>query len=227
MSNETVQAKIAFEIYSEERGVHICHYHADNGRFADKGLIDNSQLNTQCLSYCGVNAHFQNGIAEKRIRDLQEATRTSLLFALHKWLCMLSIHLWPYAMCTANEIMISTPTKYSDKSPQELFSSVNMLPKIKHFHTFACATCVLGNALQGQHYLPKWQECARLGVYLGPSPNHSWTVHLILNLRTGHVSPQYHVKHDDFFETITGKRSNFNSPEPTWKRLSGLVKNDH
>ena len=43
----------------------------------------------------------------------------------------------------------------------------------------------------------------------------------------GHVSPQYHVKHDDFFETIMDKISNFDSPEPTWKRLSRLVKNDH
>ena len=130
-------------------------------------------------------------------------------------------------MHTANKIMISTPTKYCDKSPQELFSGVNVLPKIKHFHTFACPTFVLDNTLQGQHSLPKWQECARLGVYLGPSPNHSWTVHLILNLRMGHVSPQYHVKHDDFFEPITDKSSNFDSPEPTWKRLSGLMKNDH
>ena len=140
---------------------------------------------------------------------------------------MLSVHLWPYAMRTANEIMISTPTKYSDKSPQELLSDVNILPKIKHFHTFACPTYVLDNALQGQHYLPKRKEHSQLGVYLGPSPNHSRTVHLILNPRTGHVSPQYHVKHDDFFETVTGKSSNFNSPEPTWKKLSGLVKNDH
>ena len=147
--------------------------------------------------------HFQNGIAEKRIQDLQEATRTSLLYTLHKWPCMLSVNLWPYAMCTVNEIMISMPTKYSDKSPQELFSSINVLPKIKHFHTFACPTYVLDNALQGQHYLPKWKARARLGVYLGPSPNHSRTVHLILNPRTGHVSPQFHVKHDDFFESVT------------------------
>ena len=38
---------------------------------------------------------------------------------------------------------------------------------------------------------------------------------------------QYHVKHDDFVKTITDKSSNFDSPEPTWKRLNRLVKNDH
>ena len=73
----------------------------------------------------------------------------------------------------------------------------------------------------------KRQKRAQLGVYLGPSPNHSRMVHLILNPRMGHVSPQYHVKHDDFFETITNKNSNFDLPEPTWKRLSGFMKNDH
>ena len=86
---------------------------------------------------------------------------------------------------------------------------------------------VLDNALQGQHYLPKWQKRALLGVYLGPFPNHSRTVHLILNPTTGHVMPQYHVKHDDFFETVSNKNSNFDSPEPEWKRFSGLVKNSH
>ena len=60
--------------------------------------------------------------------DLQEATRSSLVFALHKWPCMLSIHLWPYAMRTANKIMISTLTKDCDKSPQELFSGVDVQP---------------------------------------------------------------------------------------------------
>ena len=73
---------------------------------------------------------------------------------------MLSVHLWPYAMRTANKIMISTPTKHSDKSPQDLFSGVNVLPIIKNFHTFACPTYVLDNTLQGQQYLPKWQERA-------------------------------------------------------------------
>ena len=136
MSNETVQAKIAFKRYSQERVVHICHYHADNGRFLNKGFINNCQLNNQHLTYCGVNMHFQNGIAKKRIQDLQEAKINSFLYALHKWPCMLSVHLWPYVIRTANEIMISTPTIYSDKSPQELFSGVNVLPKkpFSHIH---------------------------------------------------------------------------------------------
>ena len=94
-SEETVQAKHAFERVAEQRGVKIVHYHADNGRFADNAFIADCNAQRQSLSYCGVNAHFQNGIAERRIRDLQEQTRTSMLYAMNKWKKMVLICLGP------------------------------------------------------------------------------------------------------------------------------------
>ena len=39
MSEETVMAKHAFERSTEQHGVKILHYHADNGRFADNAFI--------------------------------------------------------------------------------------------------------------------------------------------------------------------------------------------
>ena len=83
-SAKTVQAKHSFERL-EDMGIHVHHYHADNGWFADKGFVEDCQKQHQGLTYCGVNAHFQNGIAEKKIHDLQEQTRTMMLHALHKW----------------------------------------------------------------------------------------------------------------------------------------------
>ena len=62
-----------------------------------------------------------------------------------------------------------------------------------------------------------------LGVYLGPSPNHARSVALVLNPRTGHVSPQFHVKFADFFETVQKKSTNLDAPEPEWKYLSGFA----
>ena len=50
----------------------------------DNGFIKECQHKDQRLTYCGINAHFQNGSTEKQIRDLQEATRTSMLFAAHQ-----------------------------------------------------------------------------------------------------------------------------------------------
>ena len=61
---ETVQAKRAFEAYANHLGVRIQHYHCDNGRFADKAFIKAVTVSHQSISYCGVNAHFQNGVAE-------------------------------------------------------------------------------------------------------------------------------------------------------------------
>ena len=78
-SRSTVQAKQAFENYAAKSRIKIKHYHCDNGRFADNAFKDSAQSNNQTVSYCGVNAHFQNGIAKKRIRDLQESARTMLI----------------------------------------------------------------------------------------------------------------------------------------------------
>jgi len=71
-SEETLQAKQEFEAFAQKLGVTILNYHADNGRFADKAFVMDTRQKLQGLTYCGVHAHFQNGIAERRIRDLQE-----------------------------------------------------------------------------------------------------------------------------------------------------------
>ena len=169
-SAETVLAKQSFERFACDHGVKILHYHADNGRFADNGFIQACKDNNQGLTYCGVNAHFQNGVAEKRIRDLQEQARTMLLFAVHKWPKMLSMALWPYALRMANEVRNATPLDKQNKTPQELFTQVEIAPKLKHFHTFGCPTYILDNRLQGNKTLQKWQARSRLGIYLGHHP---------------------------------------------------------
>ena len=222
-SAETVQAKPSFERMDEDMGVRIHHYHADNGRFADKGFVQDCQKQRQGVTYCRVNAHFQNSIAEKKIRNLQEQTQTMILHALHKWSSMLSVHLWPYGLHTANDICNSTPHKGSNVSPIELFSGVAVHPTLKHNHAFGCPTYVLNKGLQAQKNLPKWQSRARLRMYLRPSPNHSRSVSPVLNPRTGHMSPQFHVKHDEFFETVNGQHHNYDAPAATWKELRRLT----
>ena len=222
-SEETVHAKHAFEWSAEQQGVKILHYHADIGRFADNAFINDCKTQSQGLSYCGVNAHFPNGVAERRIRDLQEQTRTSMLYAMSKWKKMILICLWPYAMRHANDVANATPKKGEESSPLEKFSGVKVAPKLRHFHAFGCPTYVLDNAIQSGQGVPKWKQRSRLGVYLGPSPNHARSVALVLNPRTGHVSPQFHVKFDDFFETVQLKDTDLDAPDPQWKYLSGFA----
>ena len=87
----------------------------------------------------------------------------------------------------------------------EWFLGVNATPKLRHFHAFGFPTDVLDNALQSGQGSPKWKQHARLGACLGHSPSHARSVALVLNPRTGHVSPQFHVKFDDFFLDGTGQ----------------------
>jgi hypothetical protein len=71
LSAETRKAKRAFGLYAREWGIKIRHYHADNGRFVDNAWKDALLEENQAITYCGVNAHWQNGIAERRIHDLK------------------------------------------------------------------------------------------------------------------------------------------------------------
>ena len=57
-------------------------------------------------------------------------------------------------------------------------------------------------------------------MYLGPSLSHARSVALVLNPRTDHVSPQFHVKFDDCFEMVWDKSTDLDAPELEWKYLS-------
>jgi hypothetical protein len=215
-SEETLEAKVAFEAHSRSLNVQILNYHADNGRFVDNAWIQDVQSKGQTISYCGVNAHWQNGIAEKNIRDLREHARTSLLHAIDKWPSAINIHLWPFALKHAATVHNSLPTK-NGRSPLELFTQTDVAPNLKNFHTFGCPVFALEHRLQSQQSVGSWASRARLGVNLGPSPRHARNVSMVLNLNTGLVSPQFHVKHDEFFETIT---SSNRSGRAAWIVLS-------
>ena len=63
-AEETIKAKKAFEKYATNRGVTVQAYHADNGVFKAKKWIEECQRQKQNLTFTGVNARHQNGIAE-------------------------------------------------------------------------------------------------------------------------------------------------------------------
>jgi len=68
--DKTIEAKRAFERFAHHRGVTIRHYHADNSIFASNGFWQEVESCGQSISFCGVRAHHQNGVAERRIQDL-------------------------------------------------------------------------------------------------------------------------------------------------------------
>jgi hypothetical protein len=60
---------------------------------------------------------------------------------------------------------------------------------------------------------------------MGPSPTHARIVYLVLNLITGCVSPQYHCRFDDFFETTRHGGPDVSSTT-FWQQLAGLFHTD-
>jgi hypothetical protein len=83
-SLETLKAKHAWELFARERGIIVKNYHADNGRFVNNTWKDSLLEENQGLTYFGVNAHWQNGIAKRRIRDLKEQSHTMLIHTKHQ-----------------------------------------------------------------------------------------------------------------------------------------------
>ena len=222
-SNETIEAKNAFEAYARRFGIKVMNYHADNGRFADQAFRNSAAQSGQTISYCGVGAHFQNGRAEKKIRDLREAARKMIIHAMRRWPSEISINLWPYALRTASDHQNYLPTSDDGKSKIEMFTGVEIGARLKSFHTWGCPVYALINKLQGgSSGVSKWNSRARLGINLGFSPRHARSVCLILNPQTGLASPQFHVKHDDFFETV--KEEEVGSTTSIWQQLAGFRK---
>ncbi len=123
-AKETMEAKHAFKKYAAEHGVSIKYYHCNNGGFADNLFKQSCESNNQRLTFCGINAHFQNGIAGHAICDLANSARKQLLHACSQWPAAVHFALWPYALRNAALLHNSLPVLEDDMSRLELFSSI-------------------------------------------------------------------------------------------------------
>ena len=79
---------------------------------------------------------------------------------------------------------------------------------MKQFHTFGSPCFILYPKLFQKKSIPKWIPCSRQAVYLGISPQHAGSVALVLNLKTGYISPQFHIVFDDDFTTTSARITN-------------------
>ena len=122
----------------------------------------------------------------------------------------------------ANQSYNATPlnSHTNKQSPNKIFdnSAVDINPK--HWKPFGCPTYVLKSELQGTTGIhPKWDARSRAGIYLGQSRIHNRNVALVLNIHTGYVSPQFHVKFDESFRTVLQDKW-----DATWLSSTGFTK---
>ena len=149
-----------------------------------------------------------------------------LLHACIHWPDNVNLELWPFALEYAVWIWDNLLNRESLLAPLEVFTS-SKFPSYAHLHgahVFGCPAYVLDLKLQDGKKLPKWTPRLRRGQYLGPSPMHSTTIGHILNLRTGSISPQFHVVYDDLFTTVPNAENGGvldleNFCEASWRML--------
>ena len=222
-AEETVQGKVAFEQYMQSLGLVVKGYQADNGIFRANKWQHACKERGQSLTFTGVNAHHQNGHAERRIRELQDAARAMLIHANKQWPRCVTTNLWPYAMKMASDAFNNTPCFQHEeyKTPLQVASASVVNINKKHFHTFGCPVYVLDNALQENKPFGKWNIRSKVGIYIGQSPSHNKRVALVLDRKTGLVSPQYHVQFDDDFSSV--RQDTFDSD---WMIKAGFVTKD-
>jgi hypothetical protein len=217
--SETLMAKHAYELFLASLGVDSKAYHADNGCFADKGFRYDCTFSNQTITFCGVGSHHQNGIAERNIKDITLGAQMLLLHAKRMLPEYISTILWPFAVKCCEDRMNHLVHRADGCTTFETLASLDSAPiRVSNFHTFRCPCYVLDHRLQsGIGQIPKWEPRSRMGIYIGRSPSQASNVGLILNPRTGHVSPQFHVVYDNDFMTVPYLRS-IDVP-PHWAQL--------
>ncbi len=183
----------------------------------------------QKLTFCGVDAHHQNGIIENKNKMLTLSAGMLLLRGMRMWPQMVNTMFWPFAFKAAAELCL--PLNKDGQTPISILHGVpsNTVP-FKPFHTLFCLVYVLDLHVQsaGNPGPPKWEPQSPISVYLGHSPFHAGNMALIFNPLTGHILPQYHMVFDDNFLTIPfmdaglhwADLRNYSSKRATNKELS-------
>jgi hypothetical protein len=145
-----------------------------------------------------------------------------LIHASRRGKMSVNAHLWPYAVRMASDQVNNLPRMQSadKRTPLQAFANTDVHTNLKHWHPFGSPVYVLENDLQTQGIFGKWKSRSKLGIYLGKSPQHSRNVALVLNRETGHVSPQFHVKHDHCYHTVRDEQQK--SPD-LWMIKAGFV----
>ena len=80
-AEETLTSKIHMEREAYKERIKIKSFHADNGVFKADKFQKHININHQSITFCGVGAHHQNGVAEHSIKDLTSTARTLILHA--------------------------------------------------------------------------------------------------------------------------------------------------
>jgi hypothetical protein len=93
---EILKAKI--EGWAKKRGCNNTHYHADNVPFKADKFVHDCTNKSQTISYSGIAAHHENGVAEQLIQMITTWARAMMLHSIIHWPGEARLELWPMAI---------------------------------------------------------------------------------------------------------------------------------
>ena len=144
----------------------------------------------QKITFYGVGAHRQNAVVKSKIKELSNGARTVLLHAKRKRPEVITTILWPFALQSVVEHHNRVYLDKDERSPLEKISNTKDEIITTNFHSWGCPIYILDAPNQSVGIgSPKWEPKSHAGIYLGRSPCHAGSVALVLNIRTGLVSP--------------------------------------
>jgi hypothetical protein len=142
-----------------------------------------------------------------------------------KWPDVVTEEFWSFAVqhaCTFHNASICNDTQ---QSPHRMFTGEEAPWKMEHFCVFGSPVIVLAKKLQDGDALQKWKFRSWLGVYVGRSLQHAGNIPVVYNPATTHISPQFHVVHEDQFTTVASTSRSF--PDDFYNELFHTAKWHH
>ncbi|KAL7478976.1 hypothetical protein ACHAW6_005972 [Cyclotella cf. meneghiniana] len=116
-ASDTIRGKQQFEQFAAEFDISIKKFHTNNGVFRSDEFKAHVHANKQKISFSGVGAHHQNGVAERAIRTMCEMARASMLHAQLCWPGRTTVDLWPLAMSYVIWVHNRLPPNGADDRP--------------------------------------------------------------------------------------------------------------
>ena len=146
-----------------------------------------------------------------------------LLHAMQMWPNMISLEFWSHPFMHAVHLHNCTPWSNEKNSLFTLFTDEDPTYTLNDFKVFGSLVYVLDPYVQTSTLSPgKWKKCPYQGVYVGHLPQHASNVILVYNPKTWLVSPQYHVIHNELFETVQINMSEADAQQKLDKMLDAL-----
>ena len=138
-ATETLRSVACLELYAHDEGFKIKRYHSNNGIFSKAEFTAHCDRNNQKYDFSGVGAHFQNGVAERNIKQW----RNGLVHICSiYWPQQANLRFWPQAIDYSAWVYNRLPNVDRGLTLTEIWSLVrNSGNELARAHIFGFQIC--------------------------------------------------------------------------------------